>query len=174
MNAGMPTPEGVVRNPAGPLLIGLSVLTAFCFNLLPWQGIALLARPDFLLLALIYWCIEEPRHVGATTAFAGGLLMDVAESSFVGQNALVYSLAAYLAVTFRGRILRFGWGAGALHVFGILLLCHALFALEHLMLATPFPGREYFLRAPFGALLWVPLCWLLEQPRMQPRKDEVA
>src|SRR5258708_32022473 len=110
MNARMPTPEGVIRNEASAGLVLVSLTLAFCLNLMTWQGTPLLARPDFLLLVLIYWCMEEPHRIGATSAFFAGLLMDIAESSLTGQNALVYSLSAYLALNFRLRILSFNWG----------------------------------------------------------------
>lgn len=173
MNARMPTPEGVIRNPVTPTLVFVSLVAGFCANLLPWQGTALLIRPDFLLLALIYWCLHEPRRIGATSAFFLGLLMDVAEGSLVGQNALVYSLSAYLAFSFRLRILSFNWVLQALHVLPILLLGLGLFALQHLFLANPFPGTAYFLRGVLGMLLWPVMCWMLELPRRQPLKNEI-
>ena len=174
MNAHMPTPEGVVRNPPTSALILGSLACAFGLNLLPWPAPVLLARPDFLLLALIYWCMEEPRQVGASSAFLAGLLMDVAESSFLGQNALVYSLAAYLAIAFRSRVLSFGWSGQSLHLLPILLLGHALVALEHLVLGSPFPAAAWLLRVPLGVLAWPVICWVLEQPRLQAPREEPA
>jgi rod shape-determining protein MreD len=174
MNARMPTPEGVIRNPVTVGLIAVSLIAGLCLNLLPWQGTALLARPDFLLLVLIYWCIEEPRRVGATTAFFLGLLMDIAESSLTGQNALTYSLSAYLALTFRLRILGFSSLAQALHIFPILLLGQGLFLLQQLILDTPLPGSTYLLRSVLGMALWPMLSWILELPRRRQLKDEIA
>jgi len=53
----------------GPRRLVLGTLFAgFCLNLVPWQGPALLTRPDLLLLMLIYWCMHEPRSVGAASA----------------------------------------------------------------------------------------------------------
>ena len=33
-------------------------------NLLPWGGWALRARPDFMLVVLLYWAAHEPRKIG--------------------------------------------------------------------------------------------------------------
>jgi rod shape-determining protein MreD len=173
MNARMPTPEGVIRNQVTSAQIAVSLIVAYSLNLLPWHGTALLVRPDLLLLVMIYWCIEEPRRVGATTAFFLGLLMDVAESSLTGQNALVYSLSAYLAITFRLRILAFTWLSQALQIFPILLLGQALFVLQQLILDTPFPGLVYFLRSVLGMALWPILSFVLELPRRRQLKDEL-
>jgi rod shape-determining protein MreD len=170
----MPTPEGVIRNEATTTLILASLAIAFCVNLLPWQGTALLVRPDFLLIVLIYWCMEEPRRVGSATAFSLGILMDIAEGALTGQNAMVYSLSAYLALNFRLRILSFDRGLQILHVFPILLLGQGVFALQQLVINTPFPGGAYFLRSVLGMLIWPIICWALEIPRRQPQKDEIT
>ncbi|MBA2690655.1 MAG: rod shape-determining protein MreD [Burkholderiales bacterium] len=173
MNARMPTPEGVIRNQVTPTLIFISLAVSFTLNLMPWQNLALMARPDFLLLVLIYWCIHEPRRVGTMSAFLLGLLVDVAESSLIGQNALVYSVCAYVALSFRLRILRFGWPLQALHIFPILLLGQGVFLLQQLILTASFPSATYLLRSALGTLLWPMLCWVLELPRRQPIRNEI-
>ena len=174
MNARMPTPEGVIRNQAATPLILASLAVALCLNLLPWEGMGLLVRPDFLLLVLIYWCMEEPRRAGASTAFFAGILMDIAEGSLTGQNALVYSLSAYLALTFRLRVLSFNWMLQALHVFPILFLGQAVFALQQLIIDTPFPGAAYFFRSILGAIIWPIICMLLEIPRRRSLRNKIA
>ncbi|MES2354681.1 MAG: rod shape-determining protein MreD [Pseudomonadota bacterium] len=174
MNARMPTPEGVIRNEPTASLVLISLALALCVNLLPWQGVPLLVRPDFLLLALIYWCIEEPHRVGATGAFFTGLLMDIAEGSLMGQNALIYSLAAYLVLHFRLRILSFNWVSQALHIFPILCLGQAIFVLEQAILGAALPSPLYFLRTVLGAAVWPILAWVLEFARRRPQKDHLA
>ncbi len=174
MNARMPMPEGVIRNQVSPVLVLISLAIGFALDLMPWTGTAFLLRPDFLLVVLLYWCMEEPRRVGATSAFLLGLLMDVAESSLIGQNALVYSLAVFLALEFRLRILRFNWPLQALHVLPILFVSQCLFALQQLFLGTPFPDTIWFVRSALGMALWPLVSWLLELPRRQPVRDEIA
>ena len=174
MNARMPTPEGVIRNPIrGGLILG-TLFAGFCLNLLPWDRTALLVRPDLLLLMLIYWCMHEPRSVGAASAFVGGLIMDVAESAILGQNALTYSLAAYLAIFMRLRVLRFGFWAQALHVAAVLLLVQLLQLLENFLIGVPLPSWLYLGRSLFGALLWPFISWLLELYRLQPRREQIS
>ena len=63
-------------------------LSLLLLNLLPWSGWALLVKPDFLLLALLCWAMHESRNVGQSWAFVLGLIMDVADSVLLGQNAL--------------------------------------------------------------------------------------
>jgi len=174
MNARMPTPEGVIRNEPTPSLVLISLAVALCINLLPWQGVPLLVRPDFLLLVLIYWCMEEPHRVGATGAFFTGLLMDIAEGSLMGQNAMIYSVAAYLVLYFRLRILSFNWLLQGLHILPVLCLGQAILVLEQAFLGAAFPSPLYFLRSILGAAAWPILSWILELARRRPQKDHLA
>ncbi len=174
MNARMPTPEGVIRNFASSRLILISLAIGFLANLLPWQGTALLIRPDFFLLVLLYWCMEEPRKIGASTAFFAGLLMDIAGGYYLGQNALIYSVSAYIALHYRLRILGFNSAFQALHILLILLLGQAILILQFIILGVKFPSYFYFMRSGLGTCLWPLMSLLLEIPRRQSIKDEIA
>jgi len=57
----------------------LSFFVAFMLNMLPLTGWALMLRPDFVALVLLYWGMEHPRKVGFTPAFLLGLAIDVAD-----------------------------------------------------------------------------------------------
>src|ERR1700692_5039153 len=97
---------------------------------MPVSGSALLLKPDFLALVLLYWCIQEPRLIGVGIAWCVGLLMDVTDATVFGQHALAYAVLAYAAEYFRRRVLRFPlWqqaGQGAL----LLLFCGGLVLLR--------------------------------------------
>ncbi|MCX7184969.1 MAG: rod shape-determining protein MreD, partial [Pseudomonadota bacterium] len=43
--------------------IVLSLTAALLLNLLPLQGVALLLRPDFVALVVLYWSINQPQRV---------------------------------------------------------------------------------------------------------------
>ena len=64
-----------------------------------------MARPDFLLVMLLYWSMHESRNIGQGWGFALGLLMDVADSALLGQHALAYVVATYLIQLLRLRLL---------------------------------------------------------------------
>ena len=68
-------------------------------SVLPWSGTWLLARPDFVLLVLIFWTVHEPRSIGQGMAFALGLLMDVSDSMLLGQHAFAYVVAVFGALS---------------------------------------------------------------------------
>jgi rod shape-determining protein MreD len=92
----------------------------------------------------------------------------------LGQNALTYSLAAFLAVSLRLRVLRFSVGAQALHVLALLFIVQSVQLLENFLIGVPLPGWFYFGRSLFGAALWPLISWLLELYRLQPRKEVIA
>ncbi|MEY4730633.1 MAG: hypothetical protein RL020_1791 [Pseudomonadota bacterium] len=150
-----------------------SLALAFCLNVLPWSGIMLRLRPDFLLLVLLYWAMREPRMVGQLLGFMCGLVMDVADSAILGQHAFVYALAIYAAFSLRLRILRFPLPEQALHILVILLVSSALTALLNLIVDAIFPGYIYFISAIIGALLWPSIVWLIELPEALAAKSEV-
>ena len=68
--------------------IAVSLIAALLLNLLPWSGVALWLKPDFVALVVLYWCIEQPRRLGFVAAWLLGLFMDVADGTLFGQHAL--------------------------------------------------------------------------------------
>ncbi|HET7032017.1 MAG TPA: rod shape-determining protein MreD, partial [Casimicrobiaceae bacterium] len=67
-------PDEILR-PVRPWFIVATLAAAFVGNLLPLSGVALVLKPDFVALLLLYWCIQEPRYVGVGIAWWTGLLM---------------------------------------------------------------------------------------------------
>jgi len=45
-----------IQRPVSNIFILSSVLIALFLNGLPWEGIALALRPDFVALVMLYWC----------------------------------------------------------------------------------------------------------------------
>jgi len=59
-------------------------------NGLPWQGIWLAIRPDFVAVVLLYWCMHKPLRVGIGLSWVVGIFADVADANLFGQHALAY------------------------------------------------------------------------------------
>ena len=72
-------------------------MLALALNML--QNMGLWGRaswlPDILALALVFWTIHQPLRVGVGAAFFLGLVMDVHQSSLLGQHALAYTCLLY-------------------------------------------------------------------------------
>ena len=77
-----------------PILV--SFLVAMILTSLPLPEGAIIYRPDWMALALIYWCMALPERIGIFTGWLLGLVLDVMYGSLLGQNAMALSIIAYL------------------------------------------------------------------------------
>jgi len=169
-----PLARDVMKLPASVGLIFFSLVVAFLLSVLPWSGTWLLARPDFVLLVLLFWSVHEPRSIGQGVAFALGLLMDVSDSMLLGQHAFAYVIAIFGAQVLRVRILTFGLAEQTLHVLGIMVVTSAVMLLLNLLLGADFPGIAYFIAPVVTALLWGPVNWLLYMPVVRRRRGAAS
>lgn len=141
-----------------------SLLLALILNWLPWSGWALLLRPDFVALTLLYWCTHKPHRVNIGTAWLLGILSDVADANLLGQHAIAYSLLAFGGTVLNRRIQMLDLQQQTLQVLPLLLACYGMyFFVQWLIRGHLDPG--YFLGCITSSLLWVPLTLLLQALR---------
>ena len=150
------------------LLVG-SFAVAFLLNLLPWSGVALQMSPDFVLLILLYWAVQEPRSVGQGLGFFLGLVMDVADSALLGQHALIYVVAIFLVQLLRVRVLQLNLPAQALHIGVTLILAQAIGVSLNLSLGREVSGTWMAIAPVVGAFLWPAISLILALPRLRNR-----
>ena len=155
-----------ILQPVRLWFILLSLIVALVLNFIPTASV--LWIPDWIALVLVFWSIREPRHVGMGSAFLLGVAMDVADASLMGQHALAYVMITYLAGLLSRRILWFPLGQQALHVAPLLLLAQAIQVAVRLVPGVDFPGLSYFIGPFIGAVLWLPLTFVLLLPQYQP------
>ena len=160
----------VLLLPVKPAFIVVTLLAALVLNFLPWSGVWVLLKPDFVALALLYWCINQPRRVGFLIAFLLGLAMDVADGALMGQHALAYTLLAYAGIALHRRIQRFAMKFQVLHVLVLLFACDLVVLLSRGLAGADFPGALYFAGAPVGAALWPAVSHYFKLPQ-RPRSD---
>lgn len=163
-------PNEVLR-PVNPGFVALTLVVALLLNLLPLSGLALALRPDFLAVALLYWCIHGPRYVGVGIAWLMGLTMDVGDATLFGQHALAYAFLAYAAEYLRRRVLRFPLWQQAAQVAVLLALCSALILLIRVFGGAPLPGWMFFTPSLTGAALWPLVSVLLQIPQRPVRSS---
>src|SRR4030067_327531 len=108
-----------IQRPVSNTFIVLSVLAALLLNGLPWEGVWLMLRPDFVAVVLLYWCMHKPQRVGGGLLGAVGILADVADASLFGQHALAYTLLAFGGVVLHNRLQMFGLRQQTTPVLGI-------------------------------------------------------
>ena len=168
-----PASRDSMRLPAPLRLLVSSFIIAFLLNLLPWSGLALQVCPDFVLLILLYWSINQPRSVGQGLGFLLGLLMDVANSALLGQHALTYGIAVFFTLLLRVRVLQLNQPAQALHVGAILLLVQFIGVSLNLSLGREISGTWLVMAPVAGAILWPVISLILALPRFRRRSGQI-
>lgn len=156
--------------PVKTWFIVLTLVLALFLNLVPLGRFP--GMPDWVALALAFWCIHQPMKVSMGAAFILGLLMDVADASLMGQHAFAYVLLAFAAGSLARRILWFHLFLQALQVFPLLLGAQVVMLLIRLAAGDEFPGLPWFLGSVTAALLWHPLTYLLLLPQFQPMERD--
>lgn len=81
---------------------------ALVMAVLPLPLWLLWGRPEWVCLALIYWCIALPHRVGVVTALVLGVVLDVAEGAVMGQNAFALVAVALLSLALYQRLRVYG------------------------------------------------------------------
>ena len=158
-----------IQRPVSTTLIVSSVLIALFLNGLPWEGVWLMLRPDFVAVVMLYWCKHKPRRIGIGLSWAVGILADVADASLFGQHALAYTLLAFGGVMLHHRLKMFDLRQQTTQVFGILALTYAVYVLVHWQV-NGYVVWPYFLGCLTSTLLWVPLSIMFQAAR-QMRMD---
>jgi rod shape-determining protein MreD len=169
-----PLARDVLKMPASVGLIFFSFIFAYLLMVLPWSGTWLAARPDFLLLVLLFWALHQPSSIGQGVAFFAGLMMDVSDSMLLGQHALAYVIAVFIAQIFRVRIVAFHIPEQTLHVLGITMVATCVMLALNLLLGADFPGLVSFISPVVTAILWGPVNWILYLPAVRRRRGSVA
>ncbi len=113
-------------------------------------------NPDWVLLVLIYWTLQQPYQYGVFTAWNIGLLIDVLTGRTLGEYALVYTLINYVSILGHKRLRQYPLIQQTVYVFCCLLAAQVLvFIIETLQS----PNR-------FSVLYWLPVltgtfCWMV-------------
>lgn len=145
-----------IQRPIGNFFIVSSIVAALMLNGLPWQGLALMLRPDFVAMLLLYWCMHKPMRIGIGLAWAVGIFADVADASLFGQHALTYTLLAFGGIVLHRRLQMFDLRQQTSQVFGLFALTYTVYALVH-WLVNGDVIWGYFLGCISSTLLWIPL-----------------
>jgi rod shape-determining protein MreD len=146
-----------------------SFVAALLLDFLPWPDVRVV--PDFVAVVLVFWCVRQPRLVGIGIAWALGLLSDAGNGVLLGEHALAYSLAAFVAIWLSRRILWFGPGLQSLHVALILVMAQSAQLVVRLAAGDHFPGWALFAGPLIGAVLWPLVSWVLLQPQRRQERE---
>lgn len=150
------TPSREVRQESGAGWgrILLSVFFALLLKQIPWSGWWLILRPDFVLIAVLFWALHRPSRVGMALAFMLGLLSDFQDGVVFGQHAMAYVLGVYAVHYFRLRFLQFDAAQQSAQMIPILLMVQITVLVVGWLSMRPPHGVNILLPALSGAVVW--------------------
>jgi rod shape-determining protein MreD len=154
----------LARHHGGSIIV-LTFVVALLLTIMPIPEWARYARPDWVGLVLIYWCLALPDRVGVITGWFAGLLVDLVTGTILGQHALALTIVAYLTQRLHQRIRLFPILQQAFTVM-VLLILHQLLALWISRIIGR-PSAPWYFWAPslLGLLLWPVVFVLLRNVR---------
>ena len=164
--------QAEIQRPIKNALILFSVVVALFLNGLPWSGIWLMLRPDFVALVLLYWCMHKPWRFGIGLSWAVGILADVSDASLFGQHALAYTWLAFGGVVLNNRLRMFDLRQQTIQVFVIITLTYLIYAIVNWQ-TNGYVIWGYFLGCLTSTALWIPFNIMLQSMR-QKRPERKA
>ncbi|MCJ7812514.1 rod shape-determining protein MreD [bacterium] len=138
------------------IIIVLFIVQSSLTPLIQVKGIT----PDFILIFMVFWCVQKHRYQCVILGFVGGLLQDFMEGGLLGVFALSKSVACYLFCSLP-------WSHYERNdlIFGLTL---AIAALAHQFIYLVIGSRNaaagflvMFLRYGIPTLLYTVLCGML-------------
>jgi len=143
-----------LREHTGGGLIFFSFIAALLLTIVVLPDWARPARPAFVTMMLIYWCLMVPERVGVGVSWLIGLMMDVAQGALLGQHALAFALIALITLKLHQRLRVFPIWQQALSVFVLLILSELLVLWIKGIAGHPPQGWSYWLPSITSMLLW--------------------
>lgn len=138
----------------GSWVIVLTFVAAFLLDAMPLPDWAVDARPLWVALVLIYWCMALPERIGIGIAWVLGLLLDVMQGTLLGHYALGLVVVAYVTVQTHRGVRVFPLLQQAVLV-GFLLLFYLLLSLwVRGIVGLPPEKWSYWLPAVTSMVLW--------------------
>jgi rod shape-determining protein MreD len=131
-----------------------SVLLGLVFSIVPLPAVVDAARPDLLLLLVIYWTLSAPRSSGLLFAWLCGLAIDVLKGVLLGEQAVAFLLVAFLTHRLQLRMRVYPLLHQAATVFMLLAIYQFLIFWIDGIAGHPVTTWLRWLPVVTGALLW--------------------
>ena len=142
--------------------VTFTVILALIFAVLPLPEPVNAARPDLLLMLVIYWALSAPRIAGLLFAWLCGLAIDVLKGIILGQHALAFLVVAYLTHKFQLRMRIFPISQQTATVFMLLAVYQFIVFWLDGIIGQPVTTWMRWLPVISGAVLWPILVAILD------------
>lgn len=131
-------------------VIYVTLLMAIILMILPLPDALRLARPELVVMTLIYWTMALPQRVNIGVAWFTGLVMDITTGGQLGVHAFAYSLAVFLVARFHLQLRQYPLWQQAFTILSLVFLVHVVS-----MLNAPLTSSWHiWMPAVVSTLLW--------------------
>jgi rod shape-determining protein MreD len=155
----------VGNKPQGGFVIFITALAGLILMIVPLPDWLETARPQWLIMVLIYWCLALPGRVGVFVGWWMGLFLDVASGSLLGQNAMSFSIVSYLAIKLHQRIRVFPLWQQAMSVLVLVALHQMITLWIKGIIGHSSQDWSYWMPSVSSMLLWPLVFTLLRNVR---------
>ena len=138
----------------GGLIIFATFLAGLVLSQMPLPDLLVWARPEWVVLILIYWVMALPHRVGLGSAFMLGILLDVVRGSVLGLSALSLTLIAFLVGLLYQRLRMFPLWQQSLMVLVLVGINQLLFHWMQSITGTTGDSLLFLLPSLVSALVW--------------------
>jgi len=106
----------ILKHRGGGTII-TSIVVAIILTIIPLPESLSYARPEWLFMVFVYWCLALPQRIGVGTGWFLGLLLDVVQGSLLGQHALAFAIIGFVTLKVHQRVRIFPLHQQALTIF---------------------------------------------------------
>ncbi|MFV1982172.1 MAG: rod shape-determining protein MreD [Thiohalomonadales bacterium] len=106
----------ILKHRGGSTIV-VSIIIAIILTIIPLPETISYARPEWLFMVFVYWCLALPQRIGVGTGWFLGLILDVVLGTLLGQHALAFAIIGYITLKVHQRVRVFPLHQQALTVF---------------------------------------------------------
>jgi rod shape-determining protein MreD len=156
--------------PARHTPIIVSIVVALMLAMAPVPDWAETFRPGWVVLTLIYWSMTFPGSYSVGSAWIAGLVLDVAQGTLLGENALALCVVIYVTVKFHLQLRQFPLLQLLATVFALLALYQFILFWVNGVAGIAAPASTYWGPVLAGTIIWPVVSALLTNVRQRVRR----
>ena len=145
----------------------VTIVVALILMIVPLPDWATSFRPDWVALTLIYWAMMLPRTWSIGSAWIIGLVLDVAQSTILGQHALALCFIVFVTVRLHLLMRVFPISQLTATVFALLALYQFILFWINGVAGFPSAAVGYWGPVISGTIVWPFLSMILNDARMR-------
>lgn len=111
----------------------LTCTLALILSTIPLPRVLVWFRPEWTVLALIFWLMVKSEHINVGFAWVLGLFLDVLYGSLFGLHAFALTIVAYWVTTFHERMALLPWLYQSLVVLGLVFTYQVIIILVEIL-----------------------------------------